>query len=507
MSSPRLLSAVARSVLVASFMASGFCAPARAADVTPEQATDLEAQLRGWIASLISPAVDVGQRPILVTPDGDHFNVELPAPPVLATSGVTAPGLSIKMKAKPLDGGRWALDDLAIPSPLKLTAPKAMDDAAAGAGVPARELTAEISVTGQGFHAVFDPSYATTSSFDVKWTGLKIITPSSTSSTATSASHSTWQPAGEGKINLFSEGNAEKTEARITTHDGKVVTYSIDRSKSSSQAKSVSPASLATLIRSIAALVPTLPGTKDSLNPDQRTLARTAVFALRDLFGNAEASQTMEGIHFTADGHSGSADRFGLGTTMGVADGKLELGTSITLEGFDSPDIPKGVFRDYLPRKIALKPRISGIPSDDLIKLMLRAIDSDASDMAELQASAMALLGAGPLEIAIDDLGIDLGRATLEGNGSIDVASPTDITGDAEISVTGLDALIKRANTTPEIKRIAPVLIFLKGIGKQDGEKTVWNVNYEDNKVIVNDTDLSDLIPSSTPPAGGGKKR
>jgi hypothetical protein len=185
---------------------------------------------------------------------------------------------------------------------------------------------------------------------------------------------------------------------------------------------------------------------------------------------------------------------------MGVTDGKLELATEISVEGVDSPEIPKGIYRDYLPRKITLKPRISGVPSEDLVKLLLRAIDSDANDLAELQEAAMGLLGAGPLEIAIDELGIDLGRASLAGTGSLDVASVTDITGEAEINLKGLDALIKTANTTPDLKQIAPVLIFLKGIGKQDGDATVWNIAYQDNNITVNDTDLSALMP------GGGKK-
>ena len=42
----------------------------------------------------------------------------------------------------------------------------------------------------------------------------------------------------------------------------------------------------------------------------------------------------------------------------------------------------------------------------------------------------------------------------------------------------------------------APVLIFLKGIAKQEGNESVWSITYADKKVMVNDTDLSDLMPS-----------
>ncbi len=484
MSSRRLLPALALS---------GFCllsGNARADSVTPAQASDLEAQLRAWMAGLVSPAIDVGPRPVQATADGDHFNIVLPVPDVVSTTGVVPQGLAVTMKARPLDGGRWALDDLVAPSPVTVTPPKDLgaDDKAAGKPFV-------FSVENQQFHGLLDPSFATTSSFDTRWTGFRLSGSNSTSFTQSSVSHSIWQPTTDGKINVLTDGTSEQSKSDIEGSDGKKVTYTIAKTRSSSRINNVSPASLASLIRSVAALVPTISGTKDSLSPDQRTLARTAVFALRDMFGGAEAAQTLEGIKFDADGHGGTLAKATLGMKMGVTDGKLELATQIGMEGLDSPEVPAGVFREYLPRKLSLKPRVSGIPSEDLVKLMLRAIDSDASDMADLQASAVALLGAGPLEVAIDELELDLGKAALSATGSLDVTSPNDITGEAEISMSGLEALIKRANTTPEIKQIAPVLIFLKGIGKQDGEKTVWTVNYEDNKVMVNDTDLSDLIP------------
>lgn len=487
MFAPRVIAAAAMFGSVAGAI------PARAADVTPAQATELEAGLRGWMAGLLSPAVDVGARPIQVSADGDHFNVVLPAPDILSSSGVTSAGLAIKLKAKPLDGGRWALDDLAIPMPLTLNTPKGAPDDAAGKSIT-------VSAATQEFHGIFDPSYATTSSFDSMVSDLRIVSPSSVSTTGRSASHSTWQPAGDGRINVLMEGNSEKSSNTVSPKEGQSFTYTIDKSTSSSRINAVAPATLATLIRSIAALAPTLAGTKDSLNPEQRTLARTIIFSLRDMTAGIEAGQKLNNIKFTAEGHSGTVTRAGFGTKMGVVDGKLELATEISVEGVDSPEVPKGIYRDYLPRKITLKPRISGIPSEDLVKLLLRAVDSDAKDMADLQEAAIALLGAGPLEIAMDELGIDLGRASLTGTGSLDIASMTDITGEAEINVKGLDALIKTANTTPDLKQIAPVLIFIKGIGKQDGDTTTWNIAYQDNNVTVNDTDLSALMP------GGGKK-
>ena len=53
------------------------------------------------------------------------------------------------------------------------------------------------------------------------------------------------------------------------------------------------------------------------------------------------------------------------------------------------------------------------------------------------------------------------------------VPSPEEITGHALVSATGLDVLIKRANTTPSLRQATPVLLLLKGIGEQDGKAVV----------------------------------
>jgi len=497
MSSSRLLPVLALTGL----LAGGLPATARADDTTPAQAADLQAQLRAWFASLAGPAADVGPHPVQVTSEGNHFLLSVTIPDDLAKLGMLPPGLAESVKATPLDAGRWALDDLVVPNPLvtKLpptpSQPKSAKDQPKTQAAKPVEQTITISFDSQQFHGVFDPSFATTSSFDSKLVGLHVTAPTSESTLAGGSSHISFEPVADGRIDVIGVGDTTQSTTTMQIPNSPPVRYTIDSTHSSGRTRGLSPANLAALIRSLSTLVPTLPGTKDSLNPDQRTLARAAVFALRDLFTDSEAKQTLHGLKINAAGQNASIDQIVLGMRMGVDDGKLQLLTMVNLQGFDSPQIPAGVFRDYLPQKINLKPRISGVPGEDLTKLMLRAIDSDTSDMADLQEAGIALLGEGPLEVGIDELEIDLGRAALTGHGSVDIAGPTDISGEAEIAMIGLDALLKRANTTPEIKQAVPALLFLKGIGKADGEKMVWNITYQDNKLMVNDTDLSAMMP------------
>lgn len=487
MSSPRLLPALALSGL----LTAGFSASSHAADVTPAQAAALEGQVRGWMASLVSPALDVGARPVKAVADGDHFNVEIPAPDILGASGLMPPGLSIKLKAKPLDGGRWALDDLVLPSPLKFTMPPEQGSKA----TDVRPST-EISIAGLEYHAVIDPTFATASNFDTKWAGLSIVTPTSSTVSGLSTNHMTWQPATNGTIDVVSEGSSAQSVSKIISKESGVITYTYEKSHSTSRINTVSPASLAALTRSIAQLVPMMPGTKDSLNPAERVLARTAVLALADLLTGFESSQTFDGIKFTADGKSGSVAHATLGSKMGTTDGRLGLSMLVSVDGFDTPDAPTGIWRDYLPRKFVLRPRVSGVPSAGVVKLMLKVIDTDSKDMDRLKPDALALLATGPLDVALDEMSIDLGKASLSGTGTVHIASETDITGEAKITATGLEALIKRTNTDPQLAQATPVLIFLKGIGNQSGDDTVFNISFKNNKMMVNDTDLTSLIPS-----------
>ena len=72
---------------------------------------------------------------------------------------------------------------------------------------------------------------------------------------------------------------------------------------------------------------------------------------------------------------------------------------------------------------------------------------------------------------------------------------PDHYTAVAHVTATGLDTLIRRANTTPELQQAAPVLIFLKGIGLQDGDRVVWDVSYAGKTLLVNGTDMSQMMP------------
>ena len=107
---------------------------------------------------------------------------------------------------------------------------------------------------------------------------------------------------------------------------------------------------------------------------------------------------------------------------------------------------------------------------------------------------AHSLIAGNPAVVSLDTLDIDLGTSRLRASGQLAVASAEDVTGKAEVRMTGLDALMRALGKVPEAAMATPVMLMLKGMGEQKGAETVWRVTYAANKVLVNGQDLSALL-------------
>jgi hypothetical protein len=486
----RLLPALALAGLIA--------APARA-ETSAEDAKALQAQLHDWLASLLQPAVTVAPDTVQVEPEGDHFRLTLPEPLALIGKGLVQAGTAFTLSARPMDGGRWDLGDLHMPNPMTLTGPNLPAPKAAPGSPPAAPVpnVMQLSLEGLRFHGLLDPSFATTSSFDQSVEGIRITGPMTTTTYGKSSGNTILRPDGDDRITATTHASLADLQQSSDTPNGGHITVMVGHVQAESAIRRLSPSELATFIRTLSALAPTAHGRQDSMTPEQRTLARRLVSSVWKLADGAKLTEMLDGVTFESNGVSATLHRFTIGEDFAAPDGKISFGLQLGLEGLDSPMIPPGVYHDYLPRKISLKPRISGIRSDDLRQLTLHAIDSDNQDMPMVQNEAMAMLAKSPLTVELEEISFDLGPASLDGNLSVEVSSPTDISGDGDITITGLDTLIKRANTTPQLKQIAPALIFLKGIGKQDGNDTNFAISYDNGSLKVNDTDLSSMLPAN----------
>src|SRR5262249_31442452 len=114
--------------------------------------------------------------------------------------------------------------------------------------------------------------------------------------------------------------------------------------------------------------------------PEQRAAAHAIMDALAGLTSGVEGDETLEGVHVQAESYGAQIAKVSIGMGFGAPNGKTDLHLRLAVDGFSSPQVPPGVYRDYLPKHIALSPRVTGVPKAELMKLIQEAIDSDDTD-------------------------------------------------------------------------------------------------------------------------------
>ncbi len=500
-------------------LASAFAAPAIAADVTPEQAAQIQTQLQAWSGLFGSlPNGSAGAPVLKVTADGDHYRIELLAPDTLVKQGVVAAGPLETLQAKPIDGGRYTLGGLSIPQPLKFTFSPSMMDGLNGAAAaaqpgaapgkpakPTEPLVVEATTKGQTLTGVIDPTFATPSNADTNISGLHATAAGVIADVAEFVSHTAWTPTGNGLVNIANQTNVKTISVSGEMKSDIPFAVFVDSGKLDSAISGAKPGYSASMSQKITELTESLKRTGDApLSAEQRQTAHEAVKAFDAALVNQKSTASIDGLKFASGGESTEIAHSEFFGSFATDAGKLTFAFGTTIEGLKSSLIPPGPMQDLLPKRIVLNPRIYGISRVDAIALADHAIDADMKDPAKsaaIQGEAMALLAKGPVGVAIDQLVIDIPGSSLKGSATVDIPNPANITAHALLTMDGLDALIQKANSTPMLAQAAPGLIFLKGIGKADGNVTTWNISYVANKIMVNDTDLSAMIPGNQPAA------
>jgi hypothetical protein len=458
-------------------------APAARAQVTADQASVLAQQIRDWVGSWNAGTFDPAALPIAVTAEGERYRISM-APP--AVTGVAIAGDGISTFATPLDGGRWALEDLRWPSRLDLS------------WQPARKIA--LTIDEQATQGVFDPSLSTESSMQGRFRGVsyRVDGPDGVATARFKAvsTHTIWQPQGDGLVTMLSQTDAEGYENSRTVPNGAPVSVAIDRLHVSSRADRTDFAQLGGLVRGVASMIAAARsvGPPPPAGPQREALQAMAT-TLGNLAANVDVEETAEGVRLHAAGYGGRIARLELAGGIGAPDGAAQLYMRLAFDGLASDDIPEGPFRQLLPRRLLLTPRISGVSKEGLQHFIHVAIDAAGTPGADPGAAGLALLAASPATVAIDELALDAGPASLTGTMEVEVKSRSDIAGTAELRMTGLDALIALVASAPQFRQAMPVLILLKGIGQQEGRATVWKVAYANRKMTVNGTDMAALMP------------
>ncbi len=479
------------------------------AEVAPpseEGAAAIAAAVRDWLSANLGNSVDAAALPLRVMPDGEAYRMELGLGGSYFDDTVMLGEGALAARVKPLDGGRWAILGADFPGTMRAELRNPAD------GAPS---TLVVGIERQETTGTFDPTLATTSVFTTTVGGysteLRSAAGVQSSRIEKLTGRSEWQPAGPGLVTVLGDSEVQGYATSSPMPGGGTMTMSIDRMTSASRIENFDVAKLGELLRTAYALGATAmpagkPGTalgKDSAQgkgsgkaadtQQEKALARTLLTQLFAMLDAIETKQSYSGI--TVEGgplFAGSLRKLDFGLALGAPAGQTGFKLHLALEGLETDLIPEGAWREVVPHRVALTPKVSGIPKEALKDYLRRAIDSEG---ANIEAETMQLLAANPVVVGVDDLLVDLGPMRLTGGGIVELVNAVEATGRAELRATGLDALIRRVNAAKELKMAAPALIFMKGIGRQVGAETVWTITYANNKVMVNDTDMSDMVP------------
>jgi len=551
------------------------CGAARAADVTAEQGRAAEAAVQAWISGMLGPAVTLSASPITLTPAGDHFNLTRP---IGIFPGQSAVSGSITAEVRPLDDGKWAIDNIHSAMPITFTAlapvpgdekkadekkpvgkelteskpdtrtpaerkaeeraaqgkmpaereadqaktpaelkaeeranqgkpPAAAATPAAAANVP---VTYTINIGGQDGHAVLDPTLATASTLAITDKNMTIHIkggPLQTDSTiGTSNSTMTVQPSGPDRVDLTA--NVVVQDYHIASAAGLPTTSAVDMKAikvamavlglDRVKAQAVSQATTSLFVAGGAKGTP-------KMGPE---LVTAMLVALKDAASEASLGEEADGISINASGAPLTIGKVEFALNGKSVNGMLEAHMPIEVRDIGVQGVLPPDMAALLPTLVTLRPALSGVGVAELSRLAAAYNEKSEPSPADLQA----LFSHGGVKLGLESMSVAFGGALFEGQGAMTYTSVTDSNGTMHITATGYDDMMQKVAAIPAFSgQAVPALAFVKGIGKTDGNKIVWDVVYKDGKALVNNVDMSSMFggaakdPAPTPnrpPAG-----
>ena len=479
---------------------------ARAADVTPVQASVLEIQVKEWLSSLLGMQVS---GPVQITAAGDHFDVTAPTTYRKADGATPARATAI---ARQLDDGTWSIDHAKLDSPLQFTmnipAPPGQPSDPKLPGTTQR-LTYVIDLKGQDSHIAWDPSFTKPSEFVSTVQGVTVQvagSPMTQNSTIGPIQTTTsLRPAGPDRVDIRLDGTIQDYRIQAQTETGpfnmvmgRVLVKSAINGMSRSRAVTV----LQTLVAfgstamNAASAAGQPPVAPPKLSPDAM---RALLAAYQDFASDFSLDETLDGMTVSAQGVNVGIEQLKIGMAAKSTVGMLDAGVELGMQGLTLPDMPLGDMAALIPKRIALHPVISGVGVADLMRIATAA--SEKRDPAPEDIAA--LFSHGGIMGGLDSMTVDVGGAVFTGQGKVTATAPSPeaVTGTAHIEATGLDQLIQKMSSMPALAQALPVLALAKGLGKVVDNQVVWDLIYKDGKVLVNNVDLTAMGGAAPPPA------
>ena len=472
-------------------------AGAAVAEVGPDGARALAAQLRAWLAGMLGP--DAPELPIRAQVEGDHYRVVVPLIGI-RTQG-TEPAVTAAVHTLP--DGRWGVDDVRLPVQFVVDLP-----AMPGGAGPGHTT---IVVGSEHAHATIDPALRLPSSYGLDGSDLAITTTRSGQTQEQRVDRYSGSgrmtPAEGGLLDVDTSSEIDGWHFEATTQGGVAIGLGVRSETATAHIGGLRPSQVGPALAAVSSLNAALPapglsrsGTEGGLgNPGWSPAALTALHRLVEaLPGIATAlriDETLQGLQVEIAGLGGATVdqvRFGIGGEAPA--GMLRVWCDLGVEGLSLRNVPAAQAA-LAPRKISFRPSVSGIPVAALTRLLTRLTEPGSPDPARLEPQVQALFAQGSLTVGIEALTVDIGPAEFTGAGSVLLLSPTEREGQARIVATGFDALIDQARADPRVSAALPMLILARGLAKPDGDRLVWAIATDrSGKATVNGVDFAGMI-------------
>ncbi len=467
---------------------------ATAATATADQAQAVERELHDWLQAMLGTAIGLPDRPVQLVPEGSDYALLVPFNANTAITG----------HLTPQDDGRWLLSDVKLPSPATFTLDLPMPVQGNGTATESTTTrTYQFSVARQEIAGTFDPTYKTASSLHHRFENFQLSSSGAgfrqTTQTTHVAGQSTVTPAADGRFDIASNSAFDGyVMDNQPEGSGVAVHITADHGHTEGQisglASGQGPAFLRDAIGFVTDILPTLSksGPPD-LTAEQRTKLRGLVDALDGIASGLQAGYAFENLQVQAGPLGGIARRAHLDIGGQAPNSVLNVYLDLGVEGLSISGLPLGSYADLATTEFHVRPTLSGIGTKDLLTLarqVLDAADRHAKDGTQDTPSPAPLFAHGGIVAGLDAVSFNLGLTTFAGHGTVTITEPNAYDGQGEVTATNFDALMDRAKQDPTLGQALALLTLAKGIGRTSGDQLVWDITYENRKVLVNGVDI-----------------
>lgn len=248
---------------------------------------------------------------------------------------------------------------------------------------------------------------------------------------------------------------------------------------------------------------------KPYAEPSEAEIKEFVAFAKDANWGTAEYTFAIEDLNVRGqDGSSEGALKEGhFGMSWDASEKLGSLGVTFGFSGVEAPSEDMGLPQQLLPRDSKLDIALTNAPVREMLGAMLPAmsgmyVDAEMDESKIDENAIMAAIMQAQPKIMLNTLEAraEMISAHVDGAANVNPQSPIPVVGAFTGRVEGLDATLQYlANTQDlpknEAQQATAGLMFLKGMGKPEGDAYIYDIKLTENgEITVNGQPMNALM-------------